>query len=252
MFSRYEQSANVGAHATELERSALERYEASVKLGIEDRYFSRINVMGSENDLQYRSALRIQDAVERNRLQNVLQTRLLDIVEREESAGIRAEFQTIWWLRNFVREQGIDHLASVEHSTVREDLTGGPDIVIRTLPWGTIGIQLKTLKRDSNTEDYNNKIMERARAEAAGTGTTVVEFDSVDLRKLVQAETEGNPDAKLRNKLIGRIESEVPVSGAGLFALLREKPKVDLAQTIRLAPEKAKSSAVIRRIARPK
>jgi len=206
----------------------------------------------SENDLQYRSALRNPDVIERNRLQNVLQARLLGISEREESVGKRAEFQVIWWLRNLVREQGIDHLVSVEHSTVRDDLTGGSDIVIRTLSWGTIGIQLKALLRDSNTDAYNNELMKKARAEAARTGTSVTEFGSDDLRTLVRAEMEGKPDVKLRNKLLALAELEVPNSGKGLFALLREKPKVDLSQTIQLPMEKKPVGVITRRIARPK
>ena len=39
-FSRYEQSANVGTHAVELEQSALKYYDDSLRLGIEDKYFS--------------------------------------------------------------------------------------------------------------------------------------------------------------------------------------------------------------------
>lgn len=240
-FDAFDQSLPEDTRVSNLEGLALCHYEASVKLGFQDKYFSETSIMASANDLLYRSALRLADARARNHLLNELQRKLLSLAEREPSSGVRAEYLLVWLMRNLVREQGIDHLVSVEHASVRADLTGGPDIMMRSIPWGSIGIQLKTLIRTEYTAVHHEGVIRQARKELKGSGTYLAEIDSVDFGKLIHKEKEKKRDARLRNKILGALKDEAPSEAGELFDTLRKPPQVDVLQTTQLEPEKPKA-----------
>ena len=231
----------------EHERMATEHFAKVFKQGgFTDKYFGPDSLAANTIDLEYRTALRDPDDASRERTLNKLQADLLRLSFQIEDRGIRAENLLIWWMRKLLREQGIDHLVLVEHSTVSQDLKGGPDIVIMSAPWGTLDIQLKTFSRIGYTAEYQDKLVEKAVEKVQGTDTVVFEMDAIGFNELIALERDGHVDQRKRNKLLRKIRSLASGDVGKLFDLLAKEPKVDVLGEMPVAPP----PRVIRRRAR--
>jgi len=192
--------SELGPSLVEAERQALVHFERADRLRFVDKFFSPDNTFANQIDLEYRTAQRIQDSSERDHELARLQERLLAVSD-EANPGIAAENRLIWLLRKMFQEQRIDHLVYAEHATVKDDLCGGPDIIIFS-PFGRFDIQLKALSASEYTEGYNENLKRSAEEKVADTQTKVVTLESGEFNSLIRAERSGKVVAAKRWKAV--------------------------------------------------
>ncbi len=175
-------------------------------------------------DLEYRKAQRIEKEKERkSELANVDEDyqRLVDMMDK---TGHKTELQVVCLLRKWAEKEKIDHLISINHSTIVEDLKDGVDIVI-TCADIVINVSVKSYTRSRVDKKQMLDIVDKIKRESGSRRFVPLIVDNKDVNDVYENQKKSNRisdrSVAILNEIASSVKKEMETMGMNFF----KKPK---------------------------
>lgn len=201
----------------EFEDEALNLYKEALSDWQDNRFVDSTDVEILIADLEYRKAQRILDEVKKGKEGKIkksskkrkdalktLSDKYSSIIGRISDPGKRAEAQMIWLIHKWTEKNNIDHIMPFYHGVPRDDNKNKIDLQL--MYDGTIvNISLKSFSKNSNTEDHNNRLIEKEIEKLRGTNVNLVVVDSLDMRESFYGD-----NIRTQSKVVKDFDEQLP------------------------------------------